>query len=65
MHYLLDCAILIRGETGTGKEVIAKAIHDTSPRRQNRFVALNCAAFQAPYWRANYLGMNGVLSLEL
>ena len=33
--------------TGTGKEEIAQAIHDASPRRQNRFVALNCAAGSA------------------
>jgi formate hydrogenlyase transcriptional activator len=39
-----DSAVLVRGETGTGKEVVAQAIHDASPRRQNRFVALNCAA---------------------
>ena len=39
-----DCAVLLRGETGTGKEVIARAIHEGSPRRQQRFLAVNCAA---------------------
>src|SRR5437868_3010340 len=33
----VDCAVLIRGETGTGKEVIARAIHDASARRRQRF----------------------------
>ena len=36
--------ILVSGETGTGKEVVARAIHHNSPRRANRFVAVNCSA---------------------
>jgi DNA-binding NtrC family response regulator len=37
-------SMVIQGETGTGKERVAQAIHDASPRRDKRFVAVNCAA---------------------
>jgi len=39
-----DLSVLVVGETGTGKDVIARAIHDLSPRRDKALVALNCSA---------------------
>ncbi len=39
-----DASVLISGESGTGKEIFAKYIHDTSARKNNAFVAINCAA---------------------
>jgi PAS domain S-box-containing protein len=39
-----DSTVLIEGASGTGKELVARAIHDLSPRRKKRFVAINCGA---------------------
>ena len=48
--------ILINGETGTGKEMVARAIHQTSPRRQQRFIALNCSAIPETLLEAELFG---------
>jgi PAS domain S-box-containing protein len=42
-----DATVLIRGETGTGKELIARAVHARSPRRAHPFIAVNCGAISA------------------
>jgi DNA-binding NtrC family response regulator len=48
--------ILVTGETGTGKEVVSRAIHHNSPRRNQRFVALNCSAIPETLLEAELFG---------
>ncbi|NBU20265.1 sigma-54-dependent Fis family transcriptional regulator [bacterium] len=52
----VETAVLIRGESGTGKELVAQALHYNSPRKDNRFVTINCSAIPENLIESEFFG---------
>ncbi len=52
----VDTAVLIRGESGTGKELVAQALHFNGPRKENRFVTVNCSAIPENLIESEFFG---------
>ena len=59
-----DMTVLLRGETGTGKSLLARGIHDLSPRRRHAFVHVNCRALTSALVEIQLCGHDQVLSGE-
>jgi two-component system C4-dicarboxylate transport response regulator DctD len=54
-----DIAVMLRGETGTGKELVARGVHNLSPRVNAPFVVLNCATIPAQHFEETIYGVEG------
>ncbi|OXH82820.1 sigma-54-dependent Fis family transcriptional regulator, partial [Burkholderia multivorans] len=51
-----DASVLINGDTGAGKELIARSLHELSPRRDKPFIAVNCGALPEPMFESEMFG---------